>query len=141
MVNTRQYQALVVEDWPVVRQATMRALSRAGFHCDGAPNGSLALEMVKAAQYDVVVTDLRMPEINGHQLTLELLAMPHRPAIIILTGAMEPALMHDLQARGVEEILFKPVALDAFAAKVQAVVEGRAYSLAASDAASEGASP
>jgi DNA-binding response OmpR family regulator len=120
-----QYRALVVDDEPMVRQATMRALSRAGFTCEAASNGNMAMDMARQTRYDAVVTDLRMPEANGHQLAVDLLGMADRPAIVVLTGVLEPKLSDDLKARGVDDILFKPVEYDLLAKKVQAVVEQR----------------
>jgi DNA-binding response OmpR family regulator len=104
----------------------MRALSRVGFGCEAAPNGALGLEMAKQSRYDVVVTDLRMPEANGHQLAVELLAMPSRPAIVVLTGVAEPKLANDLRMRGVDEILFKPVKFELLANTVRSIVDQRA---------------
>ncbi|MEX0611062.1 MAG: response regulator [Pirellulales bacterium] len=122
-----QYCVLVVDDEPLVRQATMRALSRVGFRCEAAADGAVALEMARQTRYDVVVTDLRMPDANGHQLAVDLLGMPDRPEIVILTGIMEPRLANDLKLRGVQEIFFKPVHYDVLAKQVLVIADRRAF--------------
>jgi len=123
MSNTQTYRALVVDDEAIVRQGAMRALCRWGFLCEAAPNGTAAYEMAKQNRYDVVVTDLRMPEANGHQLAIDLLAMPQRPAVVVLTGVAEPRLANDLRIRGVDEILFKPIEYDLLAKKTRGIVD------------------
>ena len=122
----RTFRALVVDDESAVRMLTIRSLANNGFCCDGARDGLGARELVANTHYDVVVTDLRMPEMNGHTLAIELLERHERPAVVVLTGVTEPKLATDLIARGVDDILFKPVDPSILAAKVRALVERRA---------------
>lgn len=103
------YRALVVDDEPYVRDLTTRALSRRALQCDTAANGVEALLLARQYRYDIVITDLRMPEMNGHALATELLAWPSRPKVMVLTGLQEPLLVQDLQRRGVDEVLQKPI--------------------------------
>ena len=126
MTDHRQLRALVVDDEPVVRQATARSLSRVGFACETAQDGAEAWTLAKAHPFDLVITDLRMPEVNGHQLAVDLLALPNRPALAILTGIVEPKLAADLKARGVDEILFKPIEFDDLARRMLSLVDSRA---------------
>jgi DNA-binding response OmpR family regulator/HD-like signal output (HDOD) protein len=123
---SREYRALIVDDEPALRMLTMRELSRNGFICDAARDGLQARGLAAAHPYDVVVTDLCMPEMNGHALAVELLSRDNRPAIVVLTGVTEPRLAKDLIARGVDDIMFKPVDHGILAAKVRALVDRRA---------------
>lgn len=124
------YSALVVDDEAVVRTGTMRALSRCGFTCTPAANGKEASELLAEGHFEVVVTDLRMPEKNGHTLAVELASQSPRPVIVVLTGVSEPKLTHDLLARGVDDIQFKPVQYDVFAQRVRSLVEAKAKATA-----------
>lgn len=119
------YRALVVDDETLVRNLTVRALVREGFTCDTAADGAQALEMVRRTAYDVVVTDLRMPNRHGHALACDVLAVEDHPAVVVLTGVAEPKLAKDLLARGVDHIEFKPVDYTLFAAKVRGLVGRR----------------
>jgi len=125
MTNQTSLRALVVDDEAMMRQGTMRALSKVGFVCEPAANGSEALKCCLSSQYDLVVTDLRMPGANGHALAVELLHLPRRPVVVILTGVIEPRLAKDLLARGVDDIVYKPVDYAVFAANVQELVVNR----------------
>ncbi|MGH7134621.1 MAG: response regulator, partial [Pirellulales bacterium] len=126
MTENRRYRALVVDDEPSVRMIATRELSRYGFICDAARDGLHALELLADARYDVVVTDLRMPGMNGHALAVDLLNRPNRPVVVVLTGVTEPRLAKDLIARGVDDILFKPIDQSILASKVRSLVERRA---------------
>jgi len=108
-MSDAKYRILVVEDEPVVRELTILALEREGYECDPAINGEQALKMLQISPYDVVVTDLRMPNLHGHALAVELLSRDERPIIVVVTGIVEPKLARDLLDRGVEDIFFKPV--------------------------------
>lgn len=124
-MSDSDYRVLVVEDEACVRQLTMRALSREGCHCEGACDGDQAWQMLQDNYYDAVITDLRMPNKHGHALATDILAMDVRPLLIVLTGVAEPRLAKDLIARGVDDIVFKPVEYSAFAAKVAAMLMKR----------------
>jgi DNA-binding response OmpR family regulator len=113
--------ALVVDDDPVSRQIAIRTLSMASFRCDTAIDGSQARQMLAANPYDLVVTDLQMPNGNGHALCVELLALSPRPAIIVLTGITEPTLAKDLAARGVDAVLFKPIDCQLLTARAESL--------------------
>ena len=101
--------ALVVDDDLVSRQIASRTLVKAGFACDTAIDGAQARQYLASSRYDLVVTDLQMPNGNGHGLCVELLRKSPRPAIIVVTAVLDPRLETDLLNRGVDQVLFKPV--------------------------------
>lgn len=140
MISASPYRALVVDDEAVVRLSTMRALSRSGFTCDPAANGLEAIKMARQSCYDLVVTDLRMPDGNGHQLAVDLLDLPNRPAIMIMTGVMETKLYNDLRLRGVDDVAFKPVDLSSLAQRGLAIVQKRKLAEAGDSAGDPAAS-
>lgn len=119
------YRALVVDDEVLIRQVTARALMREGFRCDVAADGVEAARLLAANQYDVVVTDLRMPNRHGHALLTDLLQRSERPVTIVVTGVLEPRLAKDLYARGVDDIVWKPVKPEFLALKVKTLIERR----------------
>src|ERR1700761_6227973 len=114
------YRALVVDDEAAVQSLCVRALQQQGFCCDTAADGQQAEARAAETTYDVVVTDLRMPNKHGHALAVGLLTLKPRPVIVVHTGVVEPKLAKDLLARGVDDILFKPCDFGLLAAKVKA---------------------
>ncbi|MCG8449319.1 MAG: response regulator [Pirellulales bacterium] len=117
------YRALVVDDEPLIREVTARAMSAHRFCCDTASNGHEALQKYRDRRHELVVTDLRMPGMHGHSLILELLKDREPPHIVVMTGVSSPDLTKDLLRRGVQNIAYKPVDLDSFAPQLLSIFE------------------
>ena len=66
--STRPGKILLVDDEAVVRDVLAKTLKRSGHTVDTARNGKVALRMLDRHQYDCVVSDIRMPEMNGAAL-------------------------------------------------------------------------
>jgi len=66
--NTHRRRALVVEDEPVISRLCQRILIAEGFDVDIAMNGLIAKKMVDDKSYDLCVSDIRTPDMNGMQL-------------------------------------------------------------------------
>ncbi len=124
MVSDKR-RALVVDDEVAIRNLVSGALRQAGFECETTADGVQAIERLEQSNFDVLVTDLRMPNKNGHALALDALKQPNRPVIIVYTGVIEPKLAKDLLARGVDDFLFKPLDINVLTAKVKSLVERR----------------
>jgi CheY-like chemotaxis protein len=101
-----------------------QALRLAGLECDSATDGADALGKI-TSRHQLVVTDLRMPEQNGHSLAIELLKRQQPPIVVALTGIREPRLAADLCARGVREVVYKPVDYVQFAEKLKHMIKSR----------------
>jgi DNA-binding response OmpR family regulator len=121
-------RALIVDDEPILCSMAEHALERYGFLCDAASDGAEAEEKLRATQYDVVLTDLRMPKKHGFALATDLLQDGKRPIIIVVTGVLEPRLARHLLACGVDDIIFKPVDYQILAAKAAALVRRQSKS-------------
>ena len=115
-------RCLVVDDDEDLRWVVMRSLMRAEFHCEAARDGDHALQLMSQSDFQIVVTDLRMPKKHGFNLATEIMkASNAKPAIIVYTGIEEPKLVAQLLAMGVDDVLIKPMNPDILAAKVNAV--------------------
>jgi PAS domain S-box-containing protein len=60
---------LVVEDYPTNQQVVLKHLTHAGFHAVLAENGIQAVEAFKKAQFDLILMDIQMPEMDGYEAT------------------------------------------------------------------------
>lgn len=115
--------ALVVDDSEADRAILSRFLENQGFKCEKASDGLIAERFLQNHHFDVLVSDLRMPRKHGHQLIVETLDKPNPPMVIAVTGLMEPKLVSDLIARGVVDVVQKPVPYDMLAVKIRAMYE------------------
>lgn len=81
---------LVVDDDAAIRRLVTTVLQREHFEVHMANGGSDALSMIERTQYDVVVLDLMMPEVNGFDV-LERLAVrdPHIKCVVIMSAASQ----------------------------------------------------
>ncbi len=79
-------RTLLVEDEPNMVRTLSKILERRGHTVDSAPNGAEALRLLAAHAYDLVITDLNMPVMDGLQLLREMKARGLEAAVIVLTG-------------------------------------------------------
>ena len=87
-------RVLVVEDDAAMRDLLGRNLQRRDFEVVTAPNGDEALTLMAASDFDVVVTDLNMPRLNGVQLCERItLSRPDIPVVVVTAfGSMDTAI-------------------------------------------------
>ncbi len=82
-------RVLVVDDNPAVRHLWCDALSLLGYEVTAAADGPDALVRFDAATYDLVLTDLRMPEMSGWQLAAAIRDRARIPVVLITGAASE----------------------------------------------------
>jgi CheY-like chemotaxis protein len=70
--NTSGKSVLVVEDEPGIARICVRTLTAEGFQVDIAINGEIGLEMWRKKNYDLCVSDIRTPRMNGIELCQQL---------------------------------------------------------------------
>jgi two-component system chemotaxis response regulator CheY len=67
------YKVLIVDDDPFIRRLISSILTLKGHQCEEANDGMEALEKFSKTSFDAVITDIRMPRMDGIDLTRELL--------------------------------------------------------------------
>ena len=78
---------LVVDDEQNMRIALYEALSRGGHDVSVAENGRMALEMIKKNQPELLISDIKMPEMDGLELLRQVKGIvPELPVVIIKLG-------------------------------------------------------
>ena len=101
---------LVVDDDPMITQLVTDMLSLDGYRVETVPNGVAALEKVQVRPYDLILTDLHMPELDGAALYRELTRRQAHPPrrIIFLTGTAGESEAHRLVQETGLPVLRKP---------------------------------
>ena len=104
-------RVLVVDDNEVFRRPLQRALEAAGFEVVAVPSAEDALEVLHASTVDVLLTDHRLPGMDGVQLITRSKAIHPALAVIVMTayGTTESAL--DARRHGADAYLVKPFAM------------------------------
>ena len=103
---------LLVEDKAELRAMLRKALERAGYSVDEAPDGNSAIEKVRSRRYQVVLTDLKLPGSSGLDVLREARrAEPTLPVILVTAyGSVEEAVT--AMKEGAFDFIQKPVDLD-----------------------------
>lgn len=101
---------LVVEDELDMREIMVTTLRTIVPHVDGAASGLEGLERLRAGRYDLVVTDLQMPDLGGVEMMERAReADPaHAPCCIVVTGRLDAANQADLTRLSPDDVLRKP---------------------------------
>ena len=77
---------LVVEDDPAMRDLLYEELSDAGFTVEAAPTAAAGLELARVTRFDLIITDLRMPEMDGFDLIRGVMQLPEPPHVVMITA-------------------------------------------------------
>lgn len=84
--GTNRGRVLVVDDSRLVRMIVLNILRRGGFDADEAMDGPAGLEMLAKKGYDVVITDLRMPGMDGFEVLSGVKRIAPNVEVVVLTG-------------------------------------------------------
>src|SRR5258706_14471902 len=113
---------LVVEDNAANLKVTVRMVERLGYRADVAANGAEAVSILEKVQYDAVLMDCEMPEMDGYQATRSIRANEaaglHVP-IIAMTAAALAGDRERCLAAGMDDYISKPVKLHVVAAPLK----------------------
>ncbi|WP_067135712.1 response regulator [Microtetraspora malaysiensis] len=118
---------MVVDDHPMWRDAIARDLSEAG--CDivaTAGEGRQALRVAAAVRPDVVVLDLRLPDLSGVEVARGLAASAHPPHVLVLSASGEQDDVLDAVKAGASGYLIKSASREEFLQAVRRTAEGDA---------------
>jgi len=118
---------LLAEDDDNVRHFVERALIHAGHQVQCAEDGGLAAECVdeQAGAFDLLLSDIKMPVMDGIALALHVAAQYPQMPIVLMTGfADQRERAHGLEAL-IYDVIPKPFTLDALVAKVDDALNGR----------------
>jgi signal transduction histidine kinase len=121
--DTTNGTILVVDDEPGVLLTIQAILAQEGYAVDSAPNGKIALEKLRRKTYDLVLTDLRLGDIDGLDVLAELRKLNTRTVAIVLTGyaSLESAIQ--AMREGAYDYLVKPTDVDELKLRVARVFE------------------
>lgn len=101
-------KALVVDDEPVVTKGCRRVLSEAGYQVDTTESGREGLRRALGEEFDLVVTDLKMPDLDGMELVRTLRCKRPGTAVVIITGYGSVPSAVEATKLGVSDYVEKP---------------------------------
>jgi len=110
---------LVIDDEEVIRSGCQHILESSGYNVDLADNGQTGLDMIMKNDYDLVLTDIMMPEMDGMQLLEELQNLEKEVVTIVITGYASIESAIDAGRKGAFDYIPKPFNPDEILARVE----------------------
>ena len=129
MMAAASRRVIFVEDDDTLRVATVQALELAGFDVTAFADAETALAAVDRSFDGVVVSDIRMPRIDGLELLVRLRALDPDLSVILVTGHGDVPMAVKALQDGAADFLTKPFATDHLAASIRLALERRALIL------------
>lgn len=120
-----KFNILVIDDEQNIREGLATALEMDGYNVATAVNGKDGLEYVVAHEVDLVITDLRMPEVSGEDVLSRVVAEYPGVPVIVLTGHGSVETAVDAMRAGAYDFLTKPLNLDRLSLLVKRALRSR----------------
>ena len=133
-------KVLVIDDVDYIRKSIERVLGASGFHCDVAENGFRGKEMVESNHYDLIITDIMMPDMDGYEFLDYLRSAPapkgETPVLAISGGdkTINSDVALDTIRKKADAVLQKPFAKADLMAAILKVLGPEKYNLAVKSA-------
>ena len=112
MTETHQFSlnvsVLVVDDEQFARQILVRTVKREGYSVSEAVDGIEALEKMEDGHFDFVISDIRMPRMNGLQLLKEIKTSYPETSVLLITGNKAEISSEAALAAGADHFITKP---------------------------------
>jgi two-component system KDP operon response regulator KdpE len=114
-------KVLVIDDEPPIRKLLRMGLTAQGYHIVEAPNGKTALELLDQKP-DLVILDLGLPDIQGHELLRMIRARDESVPIVVLSSRSDEAGKVQALDFGADDYVTKPFGMDELLARMRAAL-------------------
>jgi two-component system copper resistance phosphate regulon response regulator CusR len=111
---------LITEDEPLLARFISRGLEAAGYDTSIAGDGREALEQIAAHEWDLVVLDLLLPDLDGFDVLAALATRQRPPRVLVLSARQEVETRIAVLDGGASDFLAKPFSFDELLARVRA---------------------
>ena len=124
------YRLLVVDDEKEIRNLIEKYASFEGYDVSGAENGMKAVEMCRQNEYDLIIMDVMMPELDGFSAVAMIRKLTNTPVIMLSARGEEYDRIHGFEI-GVDDYVVKPFSPRELMLRINAVLSRSASATAA----------
>lgn len=119
---------LVIDDDPIMLKTIQYILNKDGYNVVTASDGKEAFELLEFSVYDVIITDLRMPKMNGLEVISKLKSgkMSRCMGIIIVSMVNSKETIADAMQLGADYFLQKPIVVEELRSSITALLNPEA---------------
>ncbi len=123
VTESPRYTILVVDDEESIRNLSVTFLSQLGHSCVTANDGVDALDKMKGSKIDAIITDVKMPNMDGMALISKVSEQYPELPIMVMTAFDEEFSEGISISAGAREFIKKPFSLDEFAVRLRKMIE------------------
>jgi len=117
---------LIVEDDEKMRDLLRKIITREGYPVEEAANGDAALTLIEKNVYDIVLTDVKMPGLDGIELLKEIKKISARTYVIIMTAFGTIGSAVEAMKQGAYDYISKPFKLDEIQILIRKILDEKA---------------
>ncbi len=130
-------RVLVVDDEEPIRDILNRRLEVEGYECTMASDGREAIEIASHQDFDLVLTDMKMPGMSGMEVLAQMATDHPETCVIILTAVADPQISIEAMRLGAYDYVTKPFNLDDVVLRIETALQSRRLGLERRDWGSE----
>jgi DNA-binding NtrC family response regulator len=116
---------LVVDDERAVRDVLQERINNFGYDCKTANNGLEASQKIQGNQFDVIITDIKMPEMEGIELLRKIIKEHPGIDFLVMTGYGAEYTFTQVIEEGATDFIIKPFKSDELKAKLHRIMRER----------------
>ena len=117
---------LIVEDEAATAWALAESLSDEGYAITTVDSAEAALDSLKRKPADLVITDVRLPRMDGVELARRIRGRKKPSPVIVVTAYGDERVLRDIDSLGVHALFLKPFQIDRLRKSVQAALRAKA---------------
>lgn len=123
MAESQALNILIVDDDEVMHKLLSTFIFELGHQSHSVYNGADAFQAVQDQPFDLVLTDVRMPGMDGLELLEKIRAHTPSLPVVVITGHGDPAMSDKAKALGAHDFIIKPIGLRQFMKLAQEISE------------------
>jgi len=112
---------LSVENDEMIRDMIVDMVESLGHRCLEAPNARKAMELIERERIDLLLLDIHMPAVRGHQFLRFIRNRGYNIPVIIVSGYLQKDLLNQVKDLDVQGVLAKPIHVKRFAEEIDKV--------------------
>ena len=118
---------LIIDDDPTLTSAIKLVLENEGYNLEAASDSSAALEKVGEKNFDILLVDYNLPDMNGLDLIKNAIDVSPRSVPVLITGVSSMDLAFDGMRLGVHDYLVKPIDYDELKKIIKSILDERKH--------------
>lgn len=123
----KKINILIAEDSTSLGELLCSALNNEGYQTDLAVNGKEAFIKYQEKSYDLIITDIIMPEMNGSDLIARIKGIDENAIIIVMSGTTDSSTIVDVMKKAVFDYIIKPVKIEDLIIRVNRALEHKKF--------------